>query len=182
MDLPFALTENRDGTLHYGLALWYRTIATGVFGILAWTLVSEGRPPSVLGWLLLALAALGALYEEKWIFGPDGVTHAVGLVFASRGKAFTNEDLESLRIVPHVRGTIPGSADETRENARALSGGDEAGAPGKTLLSWKKPFLLLVLAARDGAEYAIDKVPARRREYLTGIARRISSLSGIPLD
>jgi hypothetical protein len=181
MELPFTLTETRDGRLRYGIALWYRLMAAVVLGILSWTLVAQGQPPSVVGWLLLGLAALGVLYEERWTFGAGGTSHAVGLVFAARRVELARGDLAALRIVPHVRGTIPGSAEEARENSRAMNGQADAEPYARKPAFWKRPTLILVLSTRDGSEYAIDKVPARNRERIRETARRIGERTGLEL-
>lgn len=182
MELPFTLTKGRDGRLIYGIALWYRIFAAVIFVVLATALISDGTPPSFIGWLLLLLSALGALYEERWVFGGAGAVHKVGLIFLARKLDLPSSELAGLRIVPYVRGTIPGSEDEAVENDKALSGAAEAGMPGRKLFSWKKPYLLLILEGRDGSEYALDRVPARRREALLSIAREIAPLLGIPLQ
>lgn len=181
MDLPFTLTEGRDGTLRYGIALWYRVLAALIFAVLAWTLAAQGEPPSIIGWLFLALSALGVLYEDRWSFRRDGVEHASGLVFASRRLRLARESLDALRLVPHVRGSVPGSEDEALENSRALSGEAEANPYGRKGALWKRPYLILVLDARDGSEYSIDKVPARNRDRIRGIAERIAERTGLEL-
>lgn len=181
MELPFTLTETRDGRLRYGIALGYRVLAALIFGILSWTLYAQAEAPSVVAWLLLALSAFGVLYEERWIFGPAGAEHAVGILFAARTLRLDREALEALRLVPHVHGTVPGSEDEGRENARALSGERDADPDGRKKSLWKRPYLILVLAARDGSEYAVDKVPARNRDRILGYARRIAERTELEL-
>ncbi len=180
MELPFTLTETRDGRLRYGIALWYRVLAAGIFGILSWTLSAQAEAPSVVAWLLLALSAFGVLYEERWTFGPVGAEHAVGVLFAVRRLRLDRESLEALSLVPHVRGTVPGSEDEVRENARALAG-DPPDPYARKRTLWKRPYLILVLRARDGSDYAVDKVPARNRDRILGYARRIAERTGLEL-
>jgi len=132
-------------------------------------------------WLLLALSALGVLYEERWTFGPSGAEHAVGVLFAARKLRLDREALEALSLVPHVRGTVPGSEDEARENARALAGEQDTDPYGRKKSLWKRPYLILVLTARDGSDYAVDKVPARNRDRILGYARRIAERTGLEL-
>lgn len=181
MELPFTLTETRDGRLRYGIALWYRLLAAVIFGILSWTLSAQAEAPSVVAWLLLALSAFGVLYEERWTFGPAGAEHAVGVLFAARTLRLDREALEALSLVPHVRGTVPGSEDEARENTRALAGDPEPDPYARRKTLWKRPFLILVLKARDGSDYAVDKVPARNRDRILGYARRIAERTGLEL-
>ena len=182
MDLPFILTEGRDGTLRYGIALWYRVLAALILGILTGALTVQGEPPSIVGWLFLALSALGVLYEERWSFRRDGVEHASGLIFAPRRLKLPRESLDVLRLVAHIRGAIPGSEDEAAWKSRALSGETETNHYGKKNALWKRPYLILVLVARDGTEYAIDKVPARNLERIRRTAMRIGQRIGLELD
>lgn len=181
MELPFTLTESRNGRLRYGIALWYRVLAALIFGILSWTLSAQAEAPSVAAWLLLALSAFGVLYEERWTFGPAGAEHAVGVLFAARRIRLDREALEDLRLVPHVSGTVPGSEDEARENARTLSGELDTNPYEKKRPLWKRPFLILILTTRDGSEYAVDRVPARQRGRLLASARRIAERTGLEL-
>jgi len=182
MELPFSLIERKDGTLRYGIALWYRVSAVVIFSVLAFSLASSGEHPSILGWLLLVLSALGVLYEEQWVFGREIVIHRVGVIFAARRTDLSISELSTLRIVPFVRGTVPGSVEESKENEKALYGEAEGKVQGRIWLSGKKPYLLLIIEAKNGDEYTIDRIPARRREWLLSSARRISAVVDIPID
>ncbi len=182
MELPFVLKERGDGSLVYGIASWYRALSVLILAVLLAALLVPGEPPTVVGWILLALAALGVLYEERWRFGSDGAVHKVGAVFAARRVVLPVKELSGLRVVPYVAGTVPGSEEESRENARALSGDAGPRAVGKRPFSWRKPYLLLILEAKDGSVYAIDRVPARRRAAIRAVARRIAGVVGLPLE
>jgi len=182
MELPFSLIERKDGTLRYGIALWYRILAAAIFGVLALSLAMTGEPPSILGWAFLALSALGVLYEEQWSFGRDTVGHRIGVIFAARQTTLSVSELSGLRIVPFVRGTVPGSSEESKENDNALYGEAEGQGSFKRWFSVKKPYLLLVLSAQSGDEYSIDRIPSRRKEWLVSVARKISAVTELPLD
>jgi hypothetical protein len=181
MDLPFSLTEQKDGTLRYGVTLGYRLFSVVVLGVLVFALVSPGAPPSVIGWLLLALSAFGALYEDTWIFRPKTVTHKVGLIFAARRTELLVSEIEGLRILPFVSGTVPGSAEEVRENAKALTG-EDAQSPGRKYFSGKRSYLILILVAKGGAEYSVDRIPARKRDSVRRMAERIAAKIGVSVD
>jgi hypothetical protein len=79
-----------------------------------------------------------------------------------------------------VEGTIPGSEDERLENAAALRGarGDD-GALRRS--RHKRPFLGLVLECTDGAQYLIDRVPARNVARLREAAGRMADVCDVPL-
>ena len=181
MELPFSLTERADGSLRYGIAVWYRILAVAIFGVLLFAIVGQEAPPSILGWILLALSALGVLYEERWTFGPEKALYRVGLIFAARNTVLPVGELSRLKLSPYTRGTVPGSQDETREASQALSGESDERFPGKGIFSGKKTYLLLILEAEDGTEYVIDRVPARRRTWILSASQKIAGVLGITL-
>ena len=88
--------------------------------------------------------------------------------------------IERFLIVPHVEGTIPGSAEERLENAAALAGGrgDDAAA---RRYRHRKPFLALVLECGDGTTHLIDRVPARQGARLRETAARLAECCDKPL-
>lgn len=182
MDLPFSLVERRDGTLRYGPSVVYRIISVAILALLVAVVVSGGRAPSPVGWILLALSLLGVLYEDSWTFGAKAVIHRTGLIFAFRRTELEVSRIARLRVLPYVSGTIPGSAEEARENERALSGELDAGFPQRRLVSVRKPYLILVVETKSGTQYAVDRVPARRRRFVRAMAARVGQKIGVPVE
>jgi len=182
MEIPLALRERKDGALVYAIPLPFRAAMAAIIALLAAALLMDGRNPGIGGWASLILAALGGLYEEKWTFDPGSgrIAHRVGLVFLARRKVIPLGDLARLRIEPFVRGTVPGSADEARENAAALAGG-EAGVFGGRRARYKRPYLCLVCETVDGGRRFVNAASPRRAAVLRAQASRIAEACGVPL-
>jgi hypothetical protein len=182
MEIPLALRERSDGALVYSLPAAFRAAMAAVAAILALALSIEGGSPGVGGWIALALAVFGGLYEEKWTFDPrrGEAAHRAGLVFLARSTMIAMGDIERFRLAPYVRGTLPGSADEAAENEAALSG-ERADDSGKRRARHKKPYLCLVCETRDGARYLVNIASARKGAGLKAQAARIAAACEAPL-
>jgi hypothetical protein len=186
MEIPLTLRARKDGSLVYAIPAAYRAAMAVIVALLAAALFMDGRDPGIGGWAALGLAALGALYEESWTFdrGSGRAAHRVGLLFLARRTAVAIGDLRRFRIAPFVRGTVPGSADEARENAAALAEGRAASGgydAMKRRSRFKKPYLCLVLETVDGSRRFVNAVPARRGAALRAQAARIAEACGLPL-
>jgi hypothetical protein len=176
MEVPLVLRARSGGKLVYSLAGSFRAGMATILALVAAALLADGGFP---GWIALALAALAALYEERWTFDPAAgeIAHRIGLVFLSRRSRIDLSDVLLFRIDAFVRGTIPGSADEAAENAAALAGG-RADDGGRRRARYKRPYLRLSLETADGSRRFIDAVPARGGADLKGRAARIAAACG----
>jgi hypothetical protein len=176
--IPLVLRAPAATRLVFSIPVWYRLLMGVILLLLGAGLVQDGVRPGWPTWALLAVIALGALYEERWVFDADAgrVLHRAGLLVAARTRVIDFAVLERFLIAPHVEGTIPGTEDERNENAAALRG--EAGA---RRARQKKPYLALVLECRDGARYLLDRVPARNAAGLRATAARLAGICGKPL-
>jgi hypothetical protein len=182
MEIPLSLRERRDGVLVYALPAAFRAAMAAVVAVLAASLSIEGGSPGVGGWIALAIAAFGCLYEERWTFDPRSglVAHRAGLVFLARRTAIAMGDIERFRLAPYVRGTLPGSTDEAAENEAALSG-KRADDSGKRRARHKRPYLCLVCETRDGLPYLVNIANARKGAALKAQAARIAAACEAPL-
>jgi hypothetical protein len=179
MEIPLVLIKLRDGRLVYGIPLWYRLVMASIAALVAVSLAVSGAAPSLGGWIVLAIVALAACYEERWTFDASAgrITHRAGLLMAARSTTIEFAKIERFRIAPFVRGTIPGSEDEQAENAAALAGGrSDDGTRRRSFV--KKPYLRLICEASDGASWLLDTVGARKIETLKMNAARIASYCG----
>jgi len=181
MEIHLVLTE-RKGRLVYGIPLWYRILMAAILALVVASFAASAESPGVLGWIVLALVAFAALYEERWAFDAAGgmVAHRAGLVFAARRTAIDIGSIERFRIAPFVRGTIPGSADERIENAAALAGNRNDDGTARRSFT-KKHYLRLICETNDGTILLIDTVSARKVDSLRRTAARIASACGKPL-
>jgi hypothetical protein len=182
MEIPLVLRPSRaGGALVYSIPLWYRLVMAFLAALIVAAFAVEGSPPGLVAWIVFAVIALAGLYEERWTFDPKGggIVNRAGLVVAAKSRVLRVEEVERFRLLPFVRGTVPGSEDERRENAAALAGGRADDAIQRRV-SYKKPFLNLVCETSDGSVYLINALPARRGPALRDVGRRIASLCGKP--
>jgi len=183
MDLPLVLISRGETRLVYGIPTWYRAVMAAILLILVAAVAVDGQEPSLLGWVFLALLLLALLYEERWDFDKerDEIRHRYGFLVAARRLSFRLSGVESFRLVPWMRGSIPGSADELRENEGTLS--ESRGAPpreadpAKRRPIYKKPYLSLVFDAA-GQPILVNMVPGRKGAKLRAVATRIADFCG----
>jgi hypothetical protein len=182
MEIPLALRERKDGRLVYAIPGPFRAAMAAIAALLAAALLVDGRDPGIGGWASLVIASLGALYEERWSFDPSSgqASHRVGLLFLARRTTIAFGDIDRFRIEPFVRGTVPGSADEERENAAALAGARADDDRAKRA-RFKRPYLCLVCETKDGSRRFVNAVGARRGAALKAQASRIAEACGAPL-
>lgn len=185
MEIPLVLASRRDGSLTYAVPLWYRALMAIVTALLAAAFVTAGEAPGLVGWVILALAAAAALYEESWRFDAARglAVHRAGLVIAARRSELSLAGIARFRVEAFVRGTIPGSEDEKAENERVLAGRDgREGELVKRRPFYKKGYLRLICEAADGEDWLVDMVPERRRATILETASRIATYCGKPLE
>lgn len=163
MEIPLVLRRRKDGSFVYGLPLAYRVAMATVVAVLAFSLFMEGGMPGAFGWILIALTLAGGLYEESWSFDAKSgtLTHRAGVFPLLRRTRIAKDSIVRFRIEPYVRGTIPGSEDESAEKTAALGGGrrDDSGAK---RARYKRPYLCLVFETTDGSTYFMNAIGARK--------------------
>ena len=182
MEIPLSLTSPRPDRLVYGFPVWYRVVMGGIVAVVCGALFLGDTRPGAFAWVVLVVLLLAALYEDRWSFdGRDGrAEHKAGLVFWARTVALDFAQIERFRVVPLVRGTIPGTEDEKASNEAALKG-ERADDGSLKRERHKKPYLSLEIECLDGARYLVDHMPARKAEQLRLMASRIGDLCGKPV-
>jgi hypothetical protein len=183
MEIPLKLRERKGGALVASLPPIFRLSVSSVLAILVASLAVSGGAPGPLGWIILALIALAALYEDRWTFDPAAreAIHRVGTLPLAKRTVIGFDRLVRVRLEPFVRGTVPGSSEEATENAAALLGG-RIGGPGKRGFSSKRHYLCIVLEAKDGARWFVDAGAARKIEALRARAARVAEACGVPME
>lgn len=166
----------------YSVPIWYRVCMVVIAATVAGAIATAPGRPAPLAWIILVLAALAGLYEERWSFEPASrrVVHRAGLLVAAKTLRVNFDEIERFRLVPQVRGTIPGSEDERLQNAAALQAG-RSDDSSRRRSSFKKPYVSLVFDCADGTRYLIDRTGARRINLLRRDAESMASLCGKPL-
>lgn len=182
MEIPLSLTSPRPDRLIYGFPVWYRVVMGVIVAVVCGALFLGDTRPGVFGWVVLAILVLAGLYEDRWSFDArDGkAEHKAGLVFLGRTVSLGFDQIDRFRVVPLVRGTIPGTEDEKVANEAALKGG-RADDGSLRRERHKKPYLSLEIECLDGARYLVDHMPARKAEQLRLMASRIGDLCGKPV-
>jgi len=183
VEIPLSLRSPSPDRLVYAVPRWFRACMAAILAFLVAGLVLGGKPPGALAWVMLALAAVGALYEERWVFdaGAGRIVQRVGLRLAYRSMVIPFDAIEGFRIIPVVAGTIPGSQDEAAENVAALAGTATVDSRGRRARH-KKPFLDLVVECLDGTRYLIDHRPARCAAQLRDVANQLAAHCDRPLE
>jgi hypothetical protein len=183
VEIPLVLTAPAPDRLSYGLPLWFRLVMGAILALVILALATSESAPGALAWIVLTILVLGTLYEDRWEF--DGAlgraTHRAGLLIAARSRVVAFEEIQRLRIVPLVKGTLPGTAEERAENQAALQGARADDASLKRD-RYKKPFLSLEIECLDGTRYLMDHMSARRAVALRAVASRIAEFCGKPLS
>jgi hypothetical protein len=179
MEIPLVLRASGPAKLVYELPLWYRMIMALIAAAIAGSILVSGGAPSPFGWFILIVAIVAAIYEERWTFdSAEGVAvQRTGLLVLAKRTILRLSEVEKMRILPYVRGTIPGSEDELAENAAALSGG-RTDDGGRRRAVYKRPFLNLVIACVDGRQLLVNTVAARKKGALVEVAQRIAAHCG----
>jgi len=183
MEVPLVLHKGRDGALVYSVSWFFRALMALILALVAAALFTDGGAggpaPGPVGWIVIAVLALGTLYEESWRIEPVAgrLVHRSGLLILARSKALALDTVDRFRIVPFVRGTLPGSADEAAQNAAALAGarGDDSG---KRRAWHTKSYLCLIVETSGGERYSIDVQSARKATALKAIASRMAGACG----
>lgn len=166
MNIFLSLTgKPRGGTplsYVYAIPVWYRLAATLITAILlAGALAVEGV---ALGWVVVVLSAIGALYEERWTFSSESrtVTARLGLLFLAKGPSFSFDDVALVTVDIFAKGRMDQSV---KPEADKMPMGSQA---------------RLVVELKDGTRYLLDSVPFRARERIRRNADTLAAFMGVP--
>ncbi|HUX37377.1 MAG TPA: hypothetical protein VMV44_05690 [Rectinemataceae bacterium] len=187
MDLPLVLVERRDGVLVYRLPLWFRAVMALIFLAVSAALLFGGKEPGTVGWVIMTVLFLALLYRETWYFdtAKGEIRHRFGLLVVASRLVIPIESVTSFRLVPWVRGSVPGSAEEKRENDETLAASRGTQIPdnvsSKRRFLARRPYLTLVCESSQTTA-TINMVPGRKGLSLRSVADRIATYCGKPLQ
>ncbi|MEN6382095.1 MAG: hypothetical protein ABFC86_02375, partial [Rectinema sp.] len=71
MEIPLRLISRKDGSLFYGVPLFFRLIMAAMLILMIIAIGIDGFNTSVVGWIIMILLLLGFVYKEDWIFDPS---------------------------------------------------------------------------------------------------------------
>ncbi len=149
--------------ISYGIGLPYRIVLGAIALIVSMgAITAEGIG---LGWLFVALPALGALYEERWIFNSQDrtVQGRMGLVFLAKGPSFSFDEIAGMDIDLFAKGQV---------DQRTLPAPDKMPRGSQARL---------ILRLKDGQSFMIDSVPFAARDRLRKDAQEMAGLLGVEL-
>lgn len=193
MEIPLTLRKNADGSISYGIPLWYRIATGAMLAFVAGGAFSAGGRPSLVAWIVIALLGLGMLYEERWTVDPKARTlsHRAGILPAVKTQSFGFDEVAELRLSAFARGTIPGSPEEEADKERAFSmmrgkdsspEGDGAAKPSPFKMNRRKPYMNLIVDAKSGESFLVDALPARSAARLLKAGSAIAEAVGVPFS
>lgn len=190
MEIPLSLKKTSDGSLSYGIPLWYR-IATGAMlaFVLGGAFSASGRP-SFAAWIIILLLGFGVLYEERWIVDAKTRTimHKAGILPVTKTQSIPFAQVAELRLSAFARGTIPGSPEEQADKERAFSmmrgkdvstEGDGATKPSPFKMNRRKPYINLILDTTSGESFLVDALPARSASRLLKAGSAMAEAAGV---
>jgi len=187
MDLPLVLRRIGETRLVYGIPLWYRLVMGGILALLVASLVVAGGTPGLVAWIVLSVALLAFLYEERWDFDRTQavLVHSYGLLLLSKRGRVPFASIKSFYLMPWVRGSIPGSDEERLGNESTLlmsrGGLSSEEKSGRRPSLFRKPYLSLAIETEEG-RLIVNMAPARRSPALRAVAVELSDFCSKPLE
>jgi len=164
MQIPLSL--GRAGTrLVYRIPVWYRAVSgLVVLTLVASAFVSGGL--GVIGYTIIGLAVLAALYEERWTLDTEsGMFYGrVGLVFWAKGPSMPFSEVARVRIDTFAKGRLdqqilpPDDKMPTGSQAR------------------------LIVETKTGGSIMVESVPWRQRAELTITAKAMAEAMNVTLE
>ena len=188
MEIPLRLVGRKDGSLFYGVPLYFRLIMAGMLILMISAIGVEGFNTSVIGWIIIILLLLGFVYKEDWTFDPSSrhILSQIGFYPLLKKTGIAFEEVAYLQLAPISKGTIPGSKEEEAANREAFNEmrGKEAGEDSKagihSLFQRKKLYIALLIITKNEEHYLIDMIPARRASRLSQTGKALAALVGCP--
>ncbi|MEN6476974.1 MAG: hypothetical protein ABFC75_03150 [Rectinema sp.] len=162
-----------DGRVTYGIPLWYRIMMAVMIAAIGGSMTMTGEAPGVAAWIMLAILALGLLYEERWDVDPKAGTiqHRGGLLIATKRTVIEFDRIEGFALTALAKGTVPGGESDRKQSREAfaqMNGHEEIQTKTNFFGKFgaKRSFINLVLSTNDGSEYLVDTCQARRAARL----------------
>lgn len=148
--------------LEFAISPGYRLGAAAVALTLG---VAATASASASAWIFPILAALGALYEERWTFDLTAgeLRSRLGLVAIARKRRYAFASIAGVGVERFVKGALDQAAQVEPDK---MPRGSEA---------------RLFVELKDESRLVVDALPYRDRERLTKAAERIASLTGLAL-
>ncbi len=180
MEIPLSEKRGGEATVEYRIHPAFRLFFLTMAAVLFSASVLFGTV-SIAGLIVAVVSLLGALYTEHWVFG-SGDTRVVcysGLVPFLKKREWKKTEIVSFSISAFMKGEIDQSNTVVfleKMDTKIAKQGLFPFAPELRIR------ITLAMKLADGSRIAIDDAGIRSRQRLAALARRISSLTGIPLE
>ncbi len=164
LTLTKTMHEGAPARITYGIPLWYRILSALITLVLLAAAFAAGGLG--LGWIFVAVAVLGAVYEERWTFDARdrSVKARMGLVFLSKGPSCSFDDIARLRVDIFAKGKL---------DQRSLPEPDKMPHGSQARL---------IAELKDGQALMIDSVPFSSREKLRRNGTELADFLGVALE
>lgn len=187
MEIPLILRADSKGRLVYTIPAWYRILLVFILGIVVMSMVVAGGGPGAGFWIIVAVLALGILYEETWIADAASGTmsHRSGLMILAKPMTFSMSEIEDFAMDVLARGTIPGGEEEKKAKAAAFASLNGAADDASELKPGAKPFrkksyINLLVRTKDGTVYLVNTTQSRRALPLRDAGKKLAEYCGKP--
>ncbi len=189
VEIPLSLKKHKDGRISYGFPLWFRILDLAIIALIVGSIFVSELAPGVMAWVLVALLAVGSLFEERWTVRPDQrcIEHRVGVFPVLRKTSISFDSIVRFSIDMFARGTIPGSEDEAAVKQRGFSmlydkqPTEDVGRVARPS-TYKKPYATLLIVTKDDATYLVDTQPAKRATHLLEAGTQLAKACGFVLQ
>jgi len=185
VEIPLRFRKDSAGRLVYSIPLWYRIVTAIMLAAIVAALLTSGGSPSIVAWIILVLLVFGLLYEERWIADPAKAVlrHSGGIWPIVKTTSLDFSQLEGFRLSAFARGTVQGSEEERKEEARAyamMEGRDKPETGVKSFLSMgqHKPYIHLIADAKEARAFLVDSLPARKASRLKKVGAAFAEACG----
>lgn len=189
VEIPLSLKKHKDGRISYGFPLWFRILDLAIIALIVGSMFVSEPAPGAMAWVLVALLAVGFLFEERWTVDPDRrcIEHRVGVFPVLRKSSIDFDSIARFSIDMFARGTIPGSEDEAEVKQKGFSmlydkqptdDAQHAARPS----TFKKPYATLLIVTKDDVTYLVDTQPAKRASHLLDAGTALAKACGFVLQ
>jgi hypothetical protein len=185
MEIPLRLVSRKDGSLFYGIPLFFRIMMGGMLAMIGAAIVMEEFHTGPIGWIAVGLLLLGFIYKEDWLFDPSNKTirGVLGFYPLLKKTNLTFEEVAYIQLAAFSKGTVPGSEEEKSYNRAAFEemrgNVPKSGLKGSLdAFRRKRLYIALLIITKNEEHYLLDMVPARRASRLSNAGRALSALIG----
>lgn len=181
-EVALSLRRTRDGRTVLALSPTFRLGLLGLLALLVAGMASTGAFTAPVPLILMAVLALGSLYEERWTIDPDrrGVESRHGLLFLARVRRWSFDEIAAVEYSHYAAGSMPGSGPPADTGTDGISG-MKRGAAGRMAQAMQRQFLAYSLVFVDGTSRRIEVRRVHSISVEGTLPRAVAGAIGVPL-